>query len=283
MAFSRPKRVWPKGDVPTSGGGGGGGGGGAAGGTGWQQLTAAKCVDHYSSGGICSYSGTPNFTLADVGGVTQMRYINNINLSNIPPNVTRRLSVKWYDTGIKFSDISSIEAQIELMGVEGNPNGPNRKPSYGMLISGTYLVPNVSNWFPNPQAYLALGASQDNGSNDYRWIALNDESFASPGTAIGTYPLGYFTVPIHHQSYSTDADRMITRDGYMRVLRAGNDVNVPASSKDLTTWQSLARWWDKDDTLKIGIFVGATSNWATLIGGEGYNFKMHYRVNQGRL
>ena len=282
MGFSIPKRVWPRKRVP-SGGGGGGAGGGGAGGVGWQQLTAAKCVDHYSSGGICSYSGTPNFTLTDVGGVTQMRYINNINLSNNPPNVIRRLSVKWHDTGIKFRDIASIEAQIELMSVQGNPNGPNRKPSYGMLISGTYLVPNVSTWFPNPGAYLALGASQDNGSNDYRWVALNDESFSSPGTPIGTYPLGYFTVPIHHQSYWTDPDRMTTRDGYMRVLRSNSDVDVPSSAKDISTWQSLARWWDKDDTLKIGIFVGATSFYATLQGGEGYNFKMNYRVNKGRL
>ena len=288
MGFSRPKRVrsrkaWASNSAAAGGGGGGGAGGSAGGGAGWEQLTAAKCVDHYSSGAICSYSGTPNFTLTDVAGVTQMRYINNINLSSAPPNLTRRLSVKWHDTGIKFSDIASIEAQIELMSVQGNPNGPNRKPNYGMLISGTYLVPHVSDWFPAPQAYLALGMTQDNGSNDFRFVALNDELFNSAGSPTGTYPLGYFYVPIHNQSYWHDPNRLTTRDGFVRVLRAGGDVNVNATLKDISTWSSLNRWWDPNDTLKIGIFVGAGSNWATLIGGEGYNFKFNYRVNKGRL
>ena len=283
MGFSRPKRVRSrKAWAVAAAAGGGGGGAAAGGGAGWEQLTAAKCVDGYSSGGMCGYSGTQNISLND-GTNTEIRVINQVSTGSSPANGLNRLSVLWHDTGIKFSDIQSVEVHMDHKGVSGNPYGSNKKPSYGVLISGTYLVSSLQPAYPAPESYLAIGKYSDNGSNDYRFVALNDESYTGGGAPIGQYPIGYCNIPIHHQSFSTDPRRFATRDANLRHLRAGQDVNVAAALKDLTTWQSLSRWWDQDQTMKIGIFLGSHALYCTLQAGEGFDVDLRYRVNKGRI
>lgn len=277
MAFSRPKRVRSRAAWAIAQAAAGGGG---AGGNGWERLTGAKCVDHHSAGAACGYSSPANFTLTESGGVTQLRYVAGVNFGSQPANGLNRLSILWHDTGIKFEDIASIETYCKQTGIAGNPNGPNKEPIYGIVISGTYLTPTAQPAYPAPEHYLAIGRYSDNGSNDYRFVALNDETYAGAGAAANQYPIGYCTIPIHTQD---NTSRFTTRDVNLRSLRVNNDVNVFAALKDLSTWQNLNRWWNPTDTLKIGIFIGIKKLYGTLNAGEGFDFDMRYRINQGRI
>lgn len=276
MAFSRPIRVrsreaWAQAQAAPAPAAGG-----------WERLTAAKCVNGYSSGAICGYSGAANFSLNDQAGYTELRYINTVSTGTTPANSLKRLSVLWYDTGVLLNDIASVETQIHEIAQVGAPNNSGKQPIYGILLADSYLAPNVNNMPSTPENYLTIGRYADN-SNVYRFLAVNDEAFAGAGASPSQYPKGYSYIPMHTRGVYNGAERFATRDATVRSLRANGDVNVSAALKDLTTWQNLDRWWRHDQTLKIGIFVGTKKFYSTLSAGTGFDVDFRFRVNQGRI
>ena len=285
MAFSIPKRIWPKSDVP-SGAGGGGGGGGGGGATGWTRLTPSMCDDHYSSGGADGYTGTSKITLSDDGTKTSMRYDENIAEGGYGATVTRRFSVWWYDTGISIADVSSVEMSIEWVGSTSEAATGSKKPAMGMMISTSYLSPSRDSWHPLPEHYVSCMQYQS-GSDLYPAVVVDDESLVGSGLPSSWAKGAYALIPIYEQAIAggnpAGVKRYTVRDITVRKLAdGGGGVNVTNAARDASTWFAEGRYWETG-TLKIGIVRASKDNNQTHLAGHGLDFKLHYRVNQGRI
>ena len=260
----------------------GGGGGGGAGGEGWEDLTAAKLVSGYSAGAADAYAGTKFVSLADNGGNVELRFINDIASGGAVTTDMERLTVFWYDTGIKISDVSSIELYLKHVGESGTPYASNKQPMYGVVFGTSYFTPSSSAIYSAPEHFITVQQWFDsNKSNVNRCIAVDDETFAGAGLGASGQAACYAFIPVHSQGSS----QLTTRDATMRPLHDTTGGSTSAAAKDLTTQYSATRYWlDNDsDTLKVGLSFGWRKTWKTHLQGEGMNLQVKYRVNKDRI
>jgi hypothetical protein len=259
----------------------GGGGGGA---TGFIYLNPADCTDGRSYGAMDSYNAPGNLSFIDNGGVTEVTFDNNYATAANKGNELRNQSIIWKDTGIKFKDISSIEMHVEHIGEIGNPYSGNKKPSYGFIFGQSYMVPNATVWYPMPEHYVASHIWADNNNiNIYRNIVVNNEGTATNGVSFTQHPIGSAFYPINYQDDIGGVPKLTTRDGVIRQHQNSKGVNSTTVGRDASTWLVTNRHWGEDETLKVGIMVGHHAIYKTHLGGEGFRFKIHYKVNEGRI
>jgi len=281
MAFSIPKRIWPIADVPSGASGGGGGGGGAsAGGDGWEELTAAKCVDGYSAGAADAYGVTKFVSLTDNAGNVEMRFINDIVTGGSNAIDMERQCVFWYDTGVQMSDVNTVELYIKHIGESGTPFGSNKQPMYGIVMGTSYFTANGSAVYSAPEHFVTVQQWYDtNMANANRCIAVDDESFTGAGLSASGHSSCHAFIPVHIQA----AGKLTTRDAVVRPLHDTTGGTTSASAKDLTTWYSSTRYWVPTDTLKIGISFGYRKAWKTHLQNEGIDVVFKYRINKDRI
>lgn len=267
--------------APAAGGGGGGGGGGA----GWEQLTAAKCVDHYSSGCWDSYSGTPNITLADnAGGYQELRIINNIGSAFNIGYKPNQVCVFWHDSGIDITDVQSVEVYIEHLGEQGSPYNSNKKPLYGIVLGTVYSVPHITNVPATPIHFARINTWFDGGKvNYYAGVTVDDEGTNAAGVSGTQHTRCYAFMPVMDDVRGWGTIHRV-RDVTVRPINNAGATATTAVGRDLSTQNENTRWFEdaSSQTLKLGIQMGWLVNNKTHTGGEGMNFRIHYRINQGR-
>ena len=261
-----------------------GGGAGGAAVSGWKQLTAADCTDHYSSGCYDAYSGTPNVTLTDnAGGYQELRTVVNVSSASNKGYKPNNVNVFWHDTGIDIADIQSVEIYIEHIGESGSPYTGNKKPMYGFMLGTVYTTPHITNAPATPQHYARINTWFDNGMNNYSaGITVDDEGTATAGVPYPQHGRCYAYMPFMDATAGAGIVHRV-RDVTVRPIHNSGSTHTSAAGRDLSTQNETNRWFEgADQTLKVGIQVGWFANWKTHLAGEGPNFKIHYRINQGR-
>lgn len=257
-------------------------------GSGWIELKAADCSDHYSSGCTDDFSGVPAQTLTDNNGVIELRNIANIVTGGQKGWETEHPSVWWKDTGIDAHDIQSVEVYIEHLGEQGTPNQTSNKPMYGVMLGTVYSVPHATNNLPTPQHFVRINnwLSNNNG-NYYSGIVVDGEGTSASGVPYGankTHNKNYSFIPFHR---ATAGPGLVTRarDVYTRPIHNSGGTHTSAAGRDISTQSETNRWFENatSQTLKIGIQSGWMAIWKTHKAGWGPNFRIHYRINEGRL
>jgi len=261
------------------------GGGAPAAASGWQQLTAADCTDHYSSGCYDAYSGTPNVTLTDnAGGYQELRTIDNVSSAANKGYKPNNVNVFWHDTGIDISDIQSVEVYIEHLGEGGSPYSGNKKPLYGFMLGTVYTTPHITNTPATPQHYVRINTWFSNGkTNYYAGITVDDEGTSAAGVTGAQHTRCYAFMPVMDATAAGGTVHRV-RDVTVRPIHNSGSTHTADAGRDISVQNETSRWFEDavSQTLKVGIQVGWLASWKTHLAGEGPNFRIHYRVNQGR-
>lgn len=270
-----PSRTIPP--APAAEGGGGGGTG-----DGWLRLTSAECVDGLSKGNYYEDASlNQQVSLTDTGTASRLSIIRNFTGPATAGNLHRRMTVWWYDTGIDASEVSSFEYYLEHVG-EGNTLGVNisdsqRHPMYGIMVSTTYMVSSDTTNPPNPEHYWG-GIIRKNIGNLYTDVFVDDEAAVGQGDAIVQAHASQGMVPVYRQA----GTEIRVRDLRQRSLDDVNGVNN-GNIIDTSTWHGAGKFWSPGETIKVGIIFSMKNTYKTFTDDMYADFKVHYRINEGRL
>jgi len=255
----------------------GGGGGGAV--AGYTRLTPALCVDGYSSGASDNYAGIGSspLTLTDDGTRTRLEHTSAILTGGYQGVVHRRFTIFWHDTGIDASTVSSIDMQIEHVGIVGGPHYASSKAGYGMCFSTTYSTSHRDTNPPNPEHYISF-ITHFNSPNINVATMVDEEGTSDAGLNM-TNPISRGSIPIYQQN----TGEWRGRDAILRRLAATSGINVTNAARDNSTWHGAGKYWSAGETIKVGIVHFQRAPNKTIPAGSAFDFKMHYKINTGRI
>ena len=254
-------------------------GGGGAAPAGFTRLTPALCVDGYSSGASDNYAGIGSspLTLTDDGTRTRLEHTSAISTGGYQGVVHRRFTVFWHDTGIDASTVNSIECQIEHVGLVGNPHYASSRAGYGMMFSTTYLTSHRDNNPLNPEHYISF-ITHFNNPNISVATMVDEETVSDAGLNM-TNPVSRGSVPIYVQN----TGEWRGRDAILRRLAATTGINVTNAARDNSTWHGAGKFWSAGETIKVGIVHFQRAANKTIPAGSAFDFKMHFKINTGRV
>jgi len=253
-----------------------GGGGGV---TGFTRLTPAMCVDGYTSGQSDNYAGAGSspIALTDDGARTRMEFTSAIATGGWQAVVHRRFTIWWYDSGILASSVNSIECQLEHVGFVGNPHYASSKAGYGVCFSTTYMTADRDVNLPNPEHYISF-ITHFNNPNIFVTTMVDDEGASDAGLNMSE-PVSRGSIPI----YAQNAGEWRGRDAILRRLDATSGIDVTNAARDNSTWHGAGKFWAAGETIKVGIVHFQRSPNKTIPSGSAFDFKIHYKINEGRI
>ena len=250
--------------------------------TGWQRLTSAETVDGLSKG-IYYEDGSQNqqIELTDTGTASRITMLRDFQGSSLAGNKHHRMTIWWFDTGIDASEVSSFEWYLEHV-AEGNAGTANmsdtgRHPCFGFAVGTNYMVSNINTPPPNPEHYWG-GQIGKSGSTLYTDVWVDDESVVGNGDAIAQAHASQGITPV----YRMTGDQIRVRDVRARSLDDVNGVNN-GNIMDTSTWFGAGKYWMPGETIKVGIVFTIKTTYKQYKQGMYTDFKVHYRINEGRL